>query len=616
MFLFDKYTRQKWGKNLLYGGRLVVSLCGRFVGRSRGRASVGASCLDGGSGAGSDWVRTQPDSVEGVHENRPPDEVVVVGAGLGGSMAALALVERGLRVLLIETGGADAAVAPPPRGSRFRRVLRRLVFSLGAVSPDRWPDPILLYRRRGNRRPRLTMAAIGCGLGGSSAVYSAALGRMRREDFATDRRGAPGDPQPLPNAWPVSFDEFRPYYRRAESILRVVGERDPLDPDDDSAPGRPPRLSPRDASLVRTLERNGAHPYRLRVGFDYRPGCDECIGRRCPVGCKAEGASRALSQARAQGGLVVETCSTALMISRDDTGPNVVVRTRAGRIETRSAAAVVVAAGALNTPLLLARSDSLWGERGRPPLLGRGLMFHFSDLFAVRVARGLERGRVKKSIAVRDLYDPATGGLGEVQSVGCDLTTAGVMTGLRERGRAYLPPGCIRLVELLRPAVWLLARICGPVPVLATIAEDLPYAENRVVEEGADPDAGRPGRIAIHYSVTPGQKSAAARRRAAIRRLFSPMRVAFLSPAVAPNLGHPMGTCRMGTDPATSVVDGEGRVWGCPGVYVADASAFPSSGGVGPSLTVAAHALRVGDTVARDLAIAAGAVATIIGLSV
>jgi choline dehydrogenase-like flavoprotein len=58
---------------------------------------------------------------------------------------------------------------------------------------------------------------------------------------------------------------------------------------------------------------------------------------------------------------------------------------------------------------------------------------------------------------------------------------------------------------------------------------------------------------------------------------------------------HAVGTLRMGRDPATSVLDPDGRFRGLENLYVTDASAFPTSGGVNPSLTIAAHALRVGE---------------------
>ncbi|MCB9765146.1 MAG: GMC family oxidoreductase [Alphaproteobacteria bacterium] len=61
---------------------------------------------------------------------------------------------------------------------------------------------------------------------------------------------------------------------------------------------------------------------------------------------------------------------------------------------------------------------------------------------------------------------------------------------------------------------------------------------------------------------------------------------------------HPMGTCRMGTDPDTSVVGPDGRVWGWENLHVADASVFPSSLGVNPQVTVMACGLMIGDAAA------------------
>ena len=53
------------------------------------------------------------------------------------------------------------------------------------------------------------------------------------------------------------------------------------------------------------------------------------------------------------------------------------------------------------------------------------------------------------------------------------------------------------------------------------------------------------------------------------------------------------GTCRFGTDPKTSVLDPQNRAHEVDNLYVVDASFFPSSAGLNPSLTVAANALRV-----------------------
>ena len=64
------------------------------------------------------------------------------------------------------------------------------------------------------------------------------------------------------------------------------------------------------------------------------------------------------------------------------------------------------------------------------------------------------------------------------------------------------------------------------------------------------------------------------------------------SPAAIPESRHNMGTVRMGTDPATSVVDPSGRLHQSDNVVVADSSVFVTSSGYGPTLTLAALAAR------------------------
>jgi choline dehydrogenase-like flavoprotein len=68
-----------------------------------------------------------------------------------------------------------------------------------------------------------------------------------------------------------------------------------------------------------------------------------------------------------------------------------------------------------------------------------------------------------------------------------------------------------------------------------------------------------------------------------------------------PTFSHAVGTVRMGPDPVRSPVDGSGAFRGLDNLFIADGSVFPRSGGVNPSLTIAANALRTGDRVAAGL---------------
>jgi choline dehydrogenase-like flavoprotein len=74
-----------------------------------------------------------------------------------------------------------------------------------------------------------------------------------------------------------------------------------------------------------------------------------------------------------------------------------------------------------------------------------------------------------------------------------------------------------------------------------------------------------------------------------------------LQPTGALNGGHVCGTCRFGDDPQTSVLDRDNRAHDLDNLYVLDASFFPSSGGINPSLTIAANSLRATDKIAQRL---------------
>lgn len=73
------------------------------------------------------------------------------------------------------------------------------------------------------------------------------------------------------------------------------------------------------------------------------------------------------------------------------------------------------------------------------------------------------------------------------------------------------------------------------------------------------------------------------------------------SPETSFGSAHQMGTCRMGVDAKSSVVDPKGKVWGVEGLYVADASVFPSASGVNPMVTNMAISDWISRGVARDL---------------
>jgi choline dehydrogenase-like flavoprotein len=132
-----------------------------------------------------------------------------------------------------------------------------------------------------------------------------------------------------------------------------------------------------------------------------------------------------------------------------------------------------------------------------------------------------------------------------------------------------------------------------PLTVLATIMEDLPYAQNRVLPAAHFNDGTRQ-RVRLRYRPSAYDLARNAAFRRVLTRTLAPLRPYSVdlgrdNTAIA----HVCGSCRFGSDPATSVLDADNRAHGIDNLYVVDASFFPSSSGTNPALTIAANALRV-----------------------
>jgi choline dehydrogenase-like flavoprotein len=275
---------------------------------------------------------------------------------------------------------------------------------------------------------------------------------------------------------------------------------------------------------------------------------------------------------------------------------------RDGRALSIRARIVILAAGALFSPVLLLRSAGpLWprGLANGSDLVGRNLMFHVSDLVAV-----WPRGRhamhgARKTLAFRDLYGHGGVKLGSIQSTGFTAGYGNIVHFLKgefDRSRwRWLKP----VRPLLRIPALAAALLFGRATIFATIMEDLPYLENRVL-----PDPQEPSGMRFEYAVHPELRERIRLFRRLYRKALSRHRLLVLSPEVSLNYGHPCGTCRFGSDPASSVLDANNRAHEVENLYVVDASFMPSSGGANPSLTIAANALRVAAHISERLAAA------------
>lgn len=509
-------------------------------------------------------------------------DVVIVGTGMGGGMAGRRLAEAGLSVLFIEKGIASAPA--------YRDGDNEL----------QTPEERLPVGRGGHRfglridddDDRDFYPAIGVAVGGSTTFYSGSLERLEPHDVDDD----PAVPHPT-GGWPVRYAELKPYYELAERWLNVLGTRDPLGESVPEWMPRPPPMRPQDAQLMQDLAAAGLAPYRLHVGIAYKPGCSECLGVPCLRACKQDARTCGVEPAVAKGATVL-TEAEVLRIEADDRQVSAVVVRHQGREERHRGRIVLLAAGTMGTaPLLLSSANEHWpaGLANTSGLVGRNLMFHADDWVAVWPSRKLSGPGPAKSIASRALYSVEGERLGMIHSTGLSAGYGNILHFLN----GWFDASRWRRFRFLKPFLRIPARIAailfGSATILAILIEDLPYEDNRLEIDGV-----REAGSTVHYRFMPELIRRTRMARVLLRQRLG-NRLFFLNKAAVLNYGHPMGTCRFGDDPATSVLDRDCRAHGTDNLYVVDGSFMPTGGGVNPSLTIAANAIRVADRIVRRL---------------
>jgi choline dehydrogenase-like flavoprotein len=501
-------------------------------------------------------------------------DVIVIGTGVGGATVGRALALRGLSVLFLEQGGR---IAPGEQSNEAGTPESRMAHGW-------WPHPI--SRRQPNGERQRFFAAVGCAVGGSSIHYAAALERMAASDFAGLRSASMSAP-----AWPISFGEFVPYYDAAERLYGISSESN------DSAERR---MSEWDRALLEQMRHNGLRPEPLHVAIRYDAQCQECIGRVCPRDCKSDARVACLNEALRQPQChLLEHCNVQTL-EADQERVRVVKALHLGAEVDLRARIVVLSAGALHTPQILLRSrNQFWpdGLANSSDQVGRNLMFHTSDIFALWAPRRLAReARQRKSISVRDFYVHEGQRLGYVQSMGLEAGRGEIAVYIKDQLRRRGVHNELLLSLLAKAPSHVGAWMFGGAGIFAAMTEDDPNPDNRVILDPGEPDGA-----SFTYTITDDLRRRADELRRAFARSVRPWRMLRISPQLEMNYGHPCGTCRFGDERGSSVLDRNCRTHDLENLYVVDASFMPRSGAINPSLTIAANALRVAPQIAARL---------------
>ncbi|WP_374026237.1 GMC oxidoreductase [Mycobacterium sp. HNNTM2301] len=441
------------------------------------------------------------------------------------------------------------------------------------------------------RSPQRFVPFLGAGTGGSSALYGMVCERFFAQDFTPRQHFRNPRDSTVPEAWPITYDEMRPWYSAAERLFGVRGQPDPLRPGaaDPDLPAAPP-FSVDNQPLVDYLRGRGLHPYHLPMACDYTTGCTTCQSYLCHQSCKNDTARNCVLPAVAEfGAKLLPECRVINLDADRKRVRQVICEHRSGTVSLK-AKLVVLAAGALVTPVLLLNSRSADWPRGLAngsDWVGRNLMRHLVDLVEIWPQRGSRTTAANKEIGLNDFYFWEGQKYGTVQSFG-SMAPMEILT-----SAPGWRPAALRL---MKPAVrQVYERFFNGGLVLATIMEDLPYLDNRVVPHDGPSADGRQ-RLKLQYRLHDNELERRTIFLEQLQGVLEPFRKITLRGAEDNKaVAHVCGTCRFGDDPKTSVLDPYNRAHEVENLYVVDSSFFPSSAGLNPSLTIAANALRVAE---------------------
>ncbi len=511
-------------------------------------------------------------------------DVIIIGSGAGGGTLARQLAPTGKRILILERGDWMKREA-------LNWDAKAVFVDNRYISPDTWYDA----------NGRAFQPQVHYFVGGATKMYGAALYRLRREDFGELREYDGISP-----AWPISYDEMEPYYSKAEQMYQVHGVHgvDPTEPYASTPYPYPPvSHEPRINQLFADLKTAGYHPFPAPCGVmldeqDMAASkcirCQTCDGFPCLVHAKADAEVLGVRPALEFPNVTLLRNSKVLKLNTSADGRSVkeVVVERDGAPETFRGDIVVVSCGAANSARLLLMSANDKHPNGLAngsDQVGRNYMYH-NSMAVLALSREPNPTFFQKTLALNDFYFGTDGfdfPMGNIQMVG--KSVGEMYRGEKPIETALAPLGLLN--DIARHAVdfWL-------------STEDLPDPDNRVTVD-------KQGNITLSY--TPNNQVPKQKLYDKLKSMLQHIgmhpdhlipRNAYMKTEIPiAGVAHQAGTCRFGSDPASSVLDVNCKAHELDNLYVVDTSFFVSIGAVNPSLTAMANAIRVGEHIAGRL---------------
>jgi glucose dehydrogenase len=505
---------------------------------------------------GSPGPQRSPGHFGDIQENTTFD-VCIIGSGFAGAILGDALVKHDIKTVILESG-AD------PRGKSIDPRIQQLD-TYRSSGPIEYPVAGTRFR----------------GVGGTSWLWAGTCPRLEPIDFENNPYTPAGAP------WPIRYKDLQSYYEKAEQALRIRGGKrskyhPPMNVDYPIPPDRD--VSPLQSLLtdigivisdIPTSTQKDRHPSFLsnRSG-PYVQMTDSHLPE---------------FQDSSFASLISEVTVTRLIVDEAGNVTGVEIKDLNRNSKIVRARVYVVACGGLETPrlLLLSRASGFPNGIGNNrDLVGRFFMEHRPAVLSGQVSTGW---RTFSLYALRgqsyQFYETfKNDGLGGV-TLGFNLGGAvdGQELGAWEIGKALNRISARNLEITIEP-------------------EMKPTRENRVTLDTKNKDYfGNPG-TNLFLTETEEDRKTVSRGRKIVRKIFADLGVKQVEELPRTSWGHHhMGTCRMGENPQTSVVDPNLRVHGTKNLFVAGSSVFVTSGTANPTLTLTALTFRLADHLRAQL---------------